>query len=74
MLVTLSGIFRDLLPMQTQLLAEASWLAATADEDIEQNYVRKHVLEYQQEHGCDLEQAALRVLAMPRVPMALTSI
>ena len=35
-LVTLSGIFRDLLPMQTQLLAEASWLAATADEDIEQ--------------------------------------
>ena len=62
-LVTLSGIFRDLLPMQTQLLAEASWLAATADEDIEQNYVRKHVLEYQQEHGCDLEQAALRVFS-----------
>jgi len=62
-LVTLSGIFRDLLPMQTQLLAEATWLAATADEDIEQNYVRKHVLEYQQEHGCDLEQAALRVFS-----------
>ena len=62
-LVTLSGIFRDLLPMQTQLLAEASWLAATAEEDIEQNYVRKHVLEYQQEHGCDLEQAALRVFS-----------
>ena len=37
-LVTLSGIFRDLLPMQTQLLAEASWLAATAEEDVEQNY------------------------------------
>ena len=36
-LVTLSGIFRDLLPMQTQLPAEASWLAATADEDVEQN-------------------------------------
>ena len=32
-LVTLSGIFRDLLPTQTQLLAEATWLAATADED-----------------------------------------
>ena len=62
-LVTLSGIFRDLLPMQTQLLAEASWLAATADEDITQNYVRKHVLAYQAEHGCDLEQAALRVFS-----------
>jgi len=62
-LVTLSGIFRDLLPMQTQLLAEASWLAATADEDIEQNFVRKHVLAYQEEHGCDLEQAALRVFS-----------
>ena len=62
-LVTLSGIFRDLLPMQTQLLAEASWLAATADEDIEQNFVRKHVLAYQEEHGCDIEQAALRVFS-----------
>ena len=62
-LVTLSGIFRDLLPMQTQLLAEASWLAATADEDVEQNFVRKHVLAYQEEHGCDLEQAALRVFS-----------
>ena len=62
-LVTLSGIFRDLLPMQTQLLAEASWLAATADEDVEQNYVRKHVLAYREEHGCDLDQAALRVFS-----------
>jgi magnesium chelatase subunit H len=62
-LVTLSGIFRDLLPMQTQLLAEASWLAAIADEDIEQNFVRKHVLAYQEEHGCDIEHAALRVFS-----------
>ena len=62
-LITLSGIFRDLLPMQTQLLAEASWLAATADEDVEQNFVRKHVLAYQNEHGCDLEHAALRVFS-----------
>jgi magnesium chelatase subunit H len=62
-LVTLSGIFRDLLPTQTQLLAEASWLAATADEDPEQNFVRKHVLAYQAEHGCDIEAAALRVFS-----------
>jgi magnesium chelatase subunit H len=62
-LVTLSGIFRDLLPMQTQLLAEATWLAATAEEDPERNFVRKHVLAYQAEHGCDIESAALRVFS-----------
>jgi magnesium chelatase subunit H len=28
--VTLSGIFRDLLPLQTRMIAEASWLASTA--------------------------------------------
>jgi magnesium chelatase subunit H len=62
-LVTLSGIFRDLLPTQTQLLAEATWLAATADEDPEKNFVRKHVLAYQAEHSCDIEAAALRVFS-----------
>ena len=30
--ITLSGIFRDLLPMQVRLLAEACYLAASADE------------------------------------------
>jgi magnesium chelatase subunit H len=60
-MVTVSGIFRDLLPLQMQLLAEAAYLAAAADEPVEQNFVRKHVLAYQQEHGCDLETAALRV-------------
>ncbi len=60
-IVTLSGIFRDLLPLQIKLLAEASYLAASADEGIEFNFVRKHALEYQREHGCDLETASLRV-------------
>jgi magnesium chelatase subunit H len=59
--VTLSGIFRDLLPLQIKLLAEASFLAASADEPLEQNFIRQHALRYQQEHGCDLETAALRV-------------
>jgi magnesium chelatase subunit H len=59
--VTLSGIFRDLLPLQIKLLAEACWLAASADEPVEENFVRKHALAYQAEHGCDLETAALRV-------------
>jgi len=60
-IVTLSGIFRDLLPLQTRLLAESFFLAAQADEPLESNFVRKHALEYQQAHGGDLETAALRV-------------
>ena len=60
-LVTVSGIFRDLLPLQTKLLAEAAQLAAAADEPLDQNFVRKHALAYQAAHGGDLDQAALRV-------------
>ncbi len=59
--ITLSGIFRDLMPLQIKLLAEAAYLAASADEPSEQNWVRKHALAYQQEHGCTLEIASLRV-------------
>jgi magnesium chelatase subunit H len=59
--VTLSGIFRDLMPLQIKLIAEAALLAAQADESPEDNFVRKHALAYQAEHGCDLETAALRV-------------
>jgi len=60
-MVTLSGIFRDLLPLQTKLLAEAAFLAASADEPLEFNFVRKHTLDYRTRHHCDLETAALRV-------------
>ena len=60
-LITLSGIFRDLLPLQIRLLAEAAFLAASADEPVEANFVRKHALAHQAEHSCDLETAALRV-------------
>jgi magnesium chelatase subunit H len=59
--ITLSGIFRDLMPLQIKLLAEAAFLAASADEPLEMNWIRKHSLAYQQEHGCTLETAALRV-------------
>ena len=61
--MTLSGIFRDLLPLQTRLLAEAAYLAAMADEPVEQNAVRANALAYQAEHDCDLETAALRVFS-----------
>ena len=60
-IITMSGIFRDLLPLQIKLLAEACFLAASADEPLEQNFVRKHALAYQAEHGGDIETASLRV-------------
>ncbi len=59
--ITLSGIFRDLMPLQIKLLAEAAFLAAAAAEPAEMNFVRKHALAYQAQHGCDLECASLRV-------------
>jgi magnesium chelatase subunit H len=59
--ITLSGIFRDLMPLQTKLLAEAALLAASADEPLDQNYVRKHALAYQTAHGGEISEAALRV-------------
>ncbi|MFO8128137.1 magnesium chelatase subunit H [Yoonia sp.] len=61
--MTLSGIFRDLLPLQTKMLAEAALKCAMADEPLEQNFVRTHALAYAQEMGCDLETAALRVFS-----------
>jgi magnesium chelatase subunit H len=60
---TLSGIFRDLLPLQTRMLAEAAWLASIADEPAELNFVRKRSLAHQAEHGCEMEVAALRVFS-----------
>jgi magnesium chelatase subunit H len=61
--MTLSGIFRDLLPLQIRLLAEAALLAATADEAVERNFVRKHALAYRAANGGSLDDAALRVFS-----------
>jgi magnesium chelatase subunit H len=61
--LTLSGIFRDLLPLQTRMLAEAAFLAASAEEPAELNYIRKHALAHQAKLKCDLETAALRVFS-----------
>jgi magnesium chelatase subunit H len=61
--ITVSGIFRDLLPLQVRLLAEACFLAASASEPEDRNYLRKHALEHQARSGCDIETAALRVFS-----------
>ena len=58
---TLSGIFRDLLPLQTKLIAEACLLAAQADEPEEMNFIRKHTQDFIRKNGGSIEDAALRV-------------
>ena len=60
-MVTLSGIFRDLLPLQIKTIAEAAFLAASADEPLEKNFIRAHALEDCKKYKCDLQTAALRV-------------
>jgi len=62
-IVTLSGIFRDLLPLQTRMLAEACWLASSADEPLNMNFVRANSIQHQQTQNCDLETASLRVFS-----------
>lgn len=62
-MMTLSGIFRDLLPLQTRLLAEAAMKAAEADEPAEMNFIRAHALAHMAQSGCDMEEAALRVFS-----------
>lgn len=61
--MTLSGIFRDLLPLQTRMLAEAAYLAAAADEPDCQNFIRAHARACMAETGADLDAAALRVFS-----------
>ena len=62
-IMTLSGIFRDLLPLQTKLLAEAALKAAMADEPAEMNFIRAHALAYAAQMNVPLEDAALRVFS-----------
>ncbi len=61
--MTLSGIFRDLLPLQTRMLAEAAWKAATADEPEALNFIRAHALAYAAQMGVDMDVASLRVFS-----------
>jgi magnesium chelatase subunit H len=61
--VTVSGIFRDLLGHQMLLIDKAARLAAAADEPLEFNFVRKHALAQAAELQLPLEEAATRVFA-----------
>lgn len=61
--MTLSGIFRDLLPLQTKLLADAAYQCAMADEPATMNPIRAHALAFADAQGVDMKTAALRVFS-----------
>jgi magnesium chelatase subunit H len=61
--VSVSGIFRDLLSNQMALIDRAARLAAAADEPAEFNYVRANALEQSQALGISLDDASARVFA-----------
>lgn len=61
--MTVSGIFRDLFSPTVQLLDKAVRLVANLDEPPELNYVRKHVMEQLESDACDVDQAAVRVFS-----------
>jgi len=59
--MTISGIFRDLLSLQVRLLDRAARMAAAADEPPEINFLRQHVLAEMQEKNCPFDEASNRV-------------
>ncbi len=68
----ISGLFRDTFPNLIEMLDDAVNLVAAQDEDIEMNYIRKHVLsevEEMKQKGIDPEiaeqEARLRVFGCP---------
>ena len=61
--MTISGIFRDLFSPTVQLLDKAVRLVAQLDEPNELNYVRRNVNEQVQEGDCSFDDAVARVFS-----------
>ncbi|MCU0512745.1 MAG: magnesium chelatase subunit H [Anaerolineae bacterium] len=61
LVMTISGIFRDLFQHQAGLLDKAVRLCAEADEPLTMNFVRKHTLAHAAELGISFDQATARV-------------
>merc|ERR1719201_2781914 len=61
--VTCSGVFRDLFINQMNLLDRAVKMVAELDEPLDQNFVRKHALEQAEELNVSLRDAATRVFS-----------
>mmetsp|Transcript_9944 Transcript_9944/g.23564 ORF Transcript_9944/g.23564 Transcript_9944/m.23564 type:complete len:1396 (-) Transcript_9944:3161-7348(-) len=61
--VSCSGVFRDLFINQMNLMDRGIKMAAEADEPIEMNFVRKHAQQQAEELGVSLREAAARVFS-----------
>lgn len=61
--MTISGIFRDLFSPTVQLLDKAVRLVAQLDESVEWNYVRRNVAEQMKEGDCEFDEAVARVFS-----------
>ena len=61
--VSCSGVFRDLFINQMNLLDRGIKMAAEADEPLDQNFVRKHAIEQAEELGIGVRDAACRVFS-----------
>lgn len=61
--MTISGIFRDLLSHQVRLLDRAVRMAAEADEPETMNFIRRHVLEQVNTEGQSFQNASSRVFS-----------
>jgi magnesium chelatase subunit H len=61
--VSCSGVFRDLFINQMNLMDRGIKMAAEADEPLEMNFVRKHALEQAAELNVSLREAACRVFS-----------
>ncbi len=61
--MTISGIFRDLFSPTVQLLDKAVRLVAQLDEPAESNYLRAHVSQQVESENCELDEAMTRVFS-----------
>jgi magnesium chelatase subunit H len=61
--MTVSGIFRDLFGATMNLLDKAVRAVAELDEPLEMNYVRRNIEEQMSADGCGIDEAALRVFS-----------
>ena len=61
--VSCSGVFRDLFINQMNLMDRGIKMAAEADEPLDQNFVRKHAMEQAEELNVSVREAAARVFS-----------
>jgi magnesium chelatase subunit H len=61
--MTVSGIFRDLFAPSMALLDQAVRIVAALNEPVEMNFIKRHVKEQMREDDCTFDDAAIRVFS-----------